>query len=167
MKTKTTTMLTLACLPAFLAVGLAQPSETRDSRLPAGVIAHRDLAYVAGGHVRQKLDLYLPKAGAKLPLIINIHGGAFKMGSKEQGVPTEYLAEGYAVASIGAASPERVARSRAEAGRRAGDLLHGERRRARPLQRSESAGDDEGVLGETPKTGQVNSTYPFSMMLAA
>ncbi len=44
--------------------------------------------------------MYLPKEGAKLPLIINIHGGAFKMGSKEQGVPTEYLVQGYAVASI-------------------------------------------------------------------
>jgi acetyl esterase/lipase len=100
MKTKTTTMLTLACLPVLLAVVLAQPSAIGASRLPEGAIAHRDLAYVAGGHERQKLDLYLPEDGAKLPLIINIHGGAFKMGSKEQGVPTEYLAEGYAVASI-------------------------------------------------------------------
>jgi acetyl esterase/lipase len=100
MKTITNTMLTLACLPAFLSVVLAQPAEIRDTSLPAGVVVHRDLAYVTGGHERQKLDLYLPKAGARLPLIINIHGGAFKMGSKEQGVPTEYLAEGYAVASI-------------------------------------------------------------------
>ena len=68
--------------------------------MPAGAIAHRDLAYVANGHERQKLDLFLPKDGTSLQLIINIHGGAFKMGSKEQGVPTEYLAQGYAVASI-------------------------------------------------------------------
>ncbi len=100
MKTKTTTMLTLACLPAFIAVALAQPSATWESRLPAGTIAHRDVAYVANGHERQKLDLFLPKDGTNLPIIINIHGGAFKMGSKEQGVPTEYLAQGYAVASI-------------------------------------------------------------------
>jgi acetyl esterase/lipase len=65
-----------------------------------GAIVHRDLAYVSGGHERQKLDLYLPKDGTKLPLIINIHGGAFKMGSKEQGVPTLFLRQGYAVASI-------------------------------------------------------------------
>lgn len=93
-------MLTLACLPAFIAFALAQPSATRESRLPAGTIAHRDVAYVANGHERQKLDLFLPKDGTNLPIIINIHGGAFKMGSKEQGVPTEYLAQGYAVASI-------------------------------------------------------------------
>ena len=75
---------------------------------PAGVIAHRDLAYVANGHERQMLDLYLPinsaesgaaapennqsaESGAALannqlanhPLIIWVHGGAFRVGSKE------------------------------------------------------------------------------------
>jgi acetyl esterase/lipase len=68
--------------------------------LPEGALVHRDLAYVAGGHQRQKLDLYLPKGGTNLPLLIHIHGGAFKMGSKEQGMPLEYLARGYAVASL-------------------------------------------------------------------
>ena len=32
--------------------------------------------------------------------IINIHGGAFKVGRTEQGVPLEYLAQGCAVAAI-------------------------------------------------------------------
>jgi len=100
MKTTTITLLTLACLTTCVAVALAQPSTTRESRLPEGATAHRDLAYVSGGHDRQKLDLYLPKDRTNLPLIINIHGGAFKMGSKEQGVPLEYLAQGYAIASI-------------------------------------------------------------------
>jgi acetyl esterase/lipase/cyclophilin family peptidyl-prolyl cis-trans isomerase/catechol 2,3-dioxygenase-like lactoylglutathione lyase family enzyme len=68
---------------------------------PEGVTVRRDIAYVAAGHARQKLDLYLPKAEGPLPLIINIHGGAFRMGSKEDGVPVEYLSLGYAVASIG------------------------------------------------------------------
>ena len=68
--------------------------------LPEGVITHRDLAYVANGHERQKLDLYLPKDSTNLPLIINIPGGAFRAGSKEQGVPLDYLRQGYAVASI-------------------------------------------------------------------
>ena len=87
-------------LTSFLAatawIAHAQPS----ARPPAGTIIHRDLAYVAGGHALQKLDLYLPKNGTNLPLIINIHGGAFKMGSKAEGVPAEYLAQGCAVASI-------------------------------------------------------------------
>jgi acetyl esterase/lipase len=100
MKTKPNILLTLACLTAFAAVTQAQPSESRQSSLPEGATTHRDLAYVPSGHARQKLDLYLPKAGTNLPLIINIHGGAFKMGSKEQGVPLDYLGQGYAVASI-------------------------------------------------------------------
>ena len=44
----------------------------------------RDLAYVEGGHERQKLDLHLPankgKGGA--PVLIAIHGGAWAFGDK-------------------------------------------------------------------------------------
>jgi acetyl esterase/lipase len=68
--------------------------------VPEGAVVHRDLEYVPGGHERQKLDLYLPAQGTSLPVIINIHGGAFRAGSKEQGVPMEYVGMGYAVASI-------------------------------------------------------------------
>ncbi len=100
MQTNTNIFLMLAYLSLFVAGALAQPSPTREPRLPAGAIAHRDVAYVTNGHERQKLDLFLPKTGTNLPLIINIHGGAFKMGSKEQGVPLAYLNQGYAVASI-------------------------------------------------------------------
>ncbi|MEZ4863927.1 MAG: alpha/beta hydrolase [Caldilineaceae bacterium] len=95
---------------------------------PAGVIAHRDLAYVNDGHERQKLDLYLPaqnaeggaaspknedaeggaasakSKGEKHPLIIWIHGGAFRVGSKEGNennpLHFEYVTQGYALASI-------------------------------------------------------------------
>jgi acetyl esterase/lipase len=49
--------------------------------LPEGTRAYRDLAYAANGHPRQKLDLYLPKEGQNLPLIINVHGGAFMVAS--------------------------------------------------------------------------------------
>jgi acetyl esterase/lipase len=100
---KTTTLATsaLVLLLAALARVVAQPSGPPSSPfLPEGAVAHRDLSYVSNGHERQKLDLYLPKAGSNLPLVINIHGGAFKMGSKEQGVPLDYLQKGYAVASI-------------------------------------------------------------------
>lgn len=70
------------------------------SRIPKGTTVFRDLPYVANGHERQKLDLYLPKRIEKLPLIIWVHGGAFREGSKADGVPIEYLTEDYAVASI-------------------------------------------------------------------
>ena len=66
----------------------------------AGVDVHRDLAYVERGHERQMLDLYLPPHAGLLPLIVWIHGGAFRMGSKEGHVPLHYLHKGYAIASI-------------------------------------------------------------------
>jgi acetyl esterase/lipase len=68
--------------------------------LPAGVVIHRDMAYVSGGHPRQALDLYLPDLGHAMPLIVWIHGGAFRMGGKEDRVPLEMLEQGYAIASL-------------------------------------------------------------------
>jgi acetyl esterase/lipase len=68
--------------------------------LPAGVVVHRNLAYVSGGHPRQMLDLYLPDVDHATPLIVWIHGGAFRMGSKEERVPFEMLEQGYAIASL-------------------------------------------------------------------
>ncbi len=72
--------------------------------LPAGVKAHRDLAYVEGGHERQKLDLFLPeKTNGPLPVVIWVHGGGWQNGSKDQCPPLRggYLERGYAVASLG------------------------------------------------------------------
>lgn len=72
--------------------------------LPQGVKAHRDIAYVEGGHERQKLDLYLPeKREGPLPLILWVHGGGWQSGSKDQCLPLRqgFVERGYAVASIG------------------------------------------------------------------
>jgi acetyl esterase/lipase len=68
--------------------------------LPEGTRVLKDLAYVAGGHARQKLDLYLPPAGARWPLVVSIHGGAFRMGSKEGEPAGAFVARGFAVAAI-------------------------------------------------------------------
>lgn len=83
------------CASAVVAQGPA--------RLPEGVQAHRDLAYVDNGHERQKLDLYLPKqAEGPLPVLIWVHGGGWQNGSKENCPPLrgDYLQRGYAVASL-------------------------------------------------------------------
>lgn len=90
----------LVALALGFSLGCSSFGQPAPARPPAGTVVHRDLPYATNGHERQKLDLYLPGEGKDLPLIINIHGGAFKMGSKEQGVPLEYLSRGYAVASI-------------------------------------------------------------------
>ena len=70
------------------------------SKVPEGITVHRDLAYVTDRHERQKLDLYVPDKGESLPLIIWVHGGAWRGGSKEHYTPMEYLKAGYAGASI-------------------------------------------------------------------
>jgi acetyl esterase/lipase len=68
--------------------------------LPQGTKVLEDLAYVEGGHERQKLDLYLPPAGSRWPLVVAIHGGAFRMGSKENEPAGAFVARGFAVAAI-------------------------------------------------------------------
>lgn len=81
--------------------GVRQPPAPR---VPEGVKAIRDVPYVADGHARQKLDLYLPeKSDGPLPLIIWVHGGGWQGGSKTGCPPARdnYMARGYAVASIG------------------------------------------------------------------
>ena len=70
------------------------------SQAPEGTIIHLDLPYVTNGHPRQKLDLYLPQDEKNAPLIVWVHGGAWRAGSKENDVPLAYVATGYAVASI-------------------------------------------------------------------
>jgi acetyl esterase/lipase len=61
-----------------------------------------DLAY-AGLSPAQSLDLYLPRrTGRAVPLVIDIHGGAFMGGTKSdsRGRIDSLLARGYAVASV-------------------------------------------------------------------
>ena len=69
-------------------------------KVPEGVTAHRDVAYVTDGHERQKLDLYVPDTGENLPLIIWVHGGAWRGGDKTNYIRMEYLKTGYAGASL-------------------------------------------------------------------
>lgn len=63
---------------------------------------HANLAY-ASVSAAQKLDLYLPRGKGPFPLVINIHGGGFMMGSKDMldaPIAEALLAKGIAVASI-------------------------------------------------------------------
>ena len=87
----------------FVAATLALAQRRRSTEamnVPEGITVHRDIAYVPDGHERQKLDLYVPDEGENLPLIIWIHGGAWRGGNKTHYVPMAFLKPGYAGASI-------------------------------------------------------------------
>lgn len=64
--------------------------------------SHSNIAYstISPSHT---LDIFLPKGEGPFPLLLNIHGGAFRMGSKEMldaPVARKFLAGGIAVASV-------------------------------------------------------------------
>lgn len=102
------TLLALCCaltLPAQESPGRRpnRPAPDTPPPVPAGIKAHRDLAYVTHAHARQKLDLYVPEnVTAPLPLIVWIHGGGWASGSKNGCPPLRggFAARGYAVASL-------------------------------------------------------------------
>jgi acetyl esterase/lipase len=63
---------------------------------------HANIAY-ATVSPSQVLDVFLPEGEGPFPLLLNIHGGAFRMGSKEMldaPVARKFLAAGIAVASV-------------------------------------------------------------------
>ncbi len=62
----------------------------------------RDLAYVSGGGERQKLDVYAPKDAKDCPIVVWIHGGAWKLGNKMavQEKPRAFNEAGFVLVSI-------------------------------------------------------------------
>jgi acetyl esterase/lipase len=86
---------------------------------PAGeVVETRDLAYVDGpdAHVKQKLDLVVPKGREKFPTVLFIHGGAWREGDRRLygGLGRRFAEEGVGMAlasyrlSPGVKHPEHI-----------------------------------------------------------
>ena len=92
----------LVSLPLLFALPLAvEAQQPKQPPVLEGTKVERDQEYVKDGHERNKLDLYVPaKADAPLPLVVWIHGGSWRRGSKDNCPVTWLLAKGYAVASI-------------------------------------------------------------------
>jgi len=84
--------------------GQQQQRGQRRMRVPDNVELHQDLPYADTDNPRQKLDLLIPrKAGGPLPLVVFVHGGAWRGGNKSSGVDrlAKFVAGGdYAGASI-------------------------------------------------------------------
>jgi len=80
--------------------------QNQAQRRNAGLTIVENIDYVGDDNRRQSLDLYVPKnaASTNLPLIVFIHGGAWRGGDKRVGLGKlrRYLADGrYAGASVG------------------------------------------------------------------
>ena len=60
----------------------------------------RDLEFARAGDVALKLDLHLPREKARAPLIVWVHGGAWRSGSKKDMPLGKLVEDGYAVASV-------------------------------------------------------------------
>lgn len=80
---------------------LQDDQQALNLKLPPGAQVIRDVAY--GDHARQKFDIYLPPdspANKNRPVILMVHGGAWRIGSKTaRGVVenkmAHWLAQGY------------------------------------------------------------------------
>lgn len=89
------TLLLVALLPFV--------TKEHDAEVPTGIRIVHNLSYVDGSNnPRQQLDLYLPriKMTDKLPLVVWIHGGAWKQGDKRDSPCMELANHGFAAAAI-------------------------------------------------------------------
>ncbi len=81
-------------------------SAERGSQIPDAIRAEMDIPYAGTANPRQKLDLLLPKQRVDekpLPVIVWIHGGAWRAGDKRSGLGNlaKYVASGrYAGVSV-------------------------------------------------------------------
>lgn len=89
-------------LPLLLLASMAFADVPKDFTPPAGIRMEKDVSYIPDGDAAQKLDIYLPvKTPEKpLPLIVHIHGGGWRGGSKFPCGVANMVPQGYIVASI-------------------------------------------------------------------
>jgi acetyl esterase/lipase len=61
---------------------------------------HKDIEYATVGDHKLLLDIYQPPNVAKAPLVVWVHGGAWRAGSKNSVPITRLLHHGFAIASV-------------------------------------------------------------------
>lgn len=88
--------MVLAALACLLLMNADTPAQ-----LPPGVTAERDLVYATVDGRELRLDAYWhPDAPEPAPLVVWVHGGAWRRGSKANPRALWLLSKGYAVASV-------------------------------------------------------------------
>ncbi len=85
----------------LLAMGTAARRSWAED-IPPNTKVFRDVEYVAGGGHSRSLDLFVPEAkpGVKIPVVVWIHGGAWRGGNKDGNQARWLLKDGFATASI-------------------------------------------------------------------
>jgi len=80
----------------------AQNKGKKKQALPAGIKVIRDLVYSSPNGTTQLVDLYLPEKKTKspMPVVVWVHGGGWKNGSKNKTPAVFLVQQGFAVASI-------------------------------------------------------------------
>jgi len=80
-----------------------QSGRSQQVQVPAGTKVERNIVYARVGDRKLLLDLYLPpKGSAQLPVIVWVHGGGWRGGSKGSGGRARpMLNRGYAVVDVG------------------------------------------------------------------
>jgi acetyl esterase/lipase len=78
----------------LLGSAIARANDTNQSRIVL------DIPYAHVGDRILKLDLHIPARKPRSPLIVWVHGGAWRSGSKKEMPLRRLVADGYAVASI-------------------------------------------------------------------
>ncbi|GIW90097.1 MAG: hypothetical protein KatS3mg109_0529 [Pirellulaceae bacterium] len=91
----------VALMVLVVLVGSYGKVEAQDPATREDVRVFKEMSYVPDGHERQRLDLYVPQStNGPLPVIVWIHGGAWRAGSKENPPVMRYTRQGYALASV-------------------------------------------------------------------
>ncbi|MEW6156906.1 MAG: alpha/beta hydrolase [Verrucomicrobiota bacterium] len=84
-------------IPLLVIKGLVMIAARAESTFPSIIT---DVEYARVGDQALKLDVHLPEGKSRAPLIVWVHGGAWRSGSKSS-VPIRKLVEdGYAIASV-------------------------------------------------------------------
>ena len=99
MKDRHPTRSVLLCALLLLNLAPAFAIETPRERAETAR-EFKDIAYVESGHGQQRLDIYLPANPGPHPLIVYVHGGAWRGGSKNDMPLGKLVAQGFAVASV-------------------------------------------------------------------
>ena len=92
----------LFLLSMFVFDCVAQQDTLRKLNYPQGYKEELNIVYTEVNGWQGKMDLYLPPATGKTPLVINIHGGGWNHGTRQGSIGglNPFLKKGYAIANL-------------------------------------------------------------------